>query len=245
MHGDGDDDDDVCSAVIMMMRFPNPIHTTPSTPPPNAHKTLNIFFLLTHFLLTHSFSMRSSNTASSHFSRNQCNLKTCCVNCMTCCCLKRRGALHYETSRRYVGVWGCCGGMARGCCGCCGYVVHVCGSCVPTNISTIHTHNTPQHRQLAGTLFNVLFNLPKFVQFEMSDPFVKKQEREEPQLSDWDRFARAEYIRYGERGVVQVGFVVQVVGKSVCCIHHTLKQACNGGGRGGQCCNGYTSRHVG
>lgn len=73
--------------------------------------------------------------------------------------------------------------------------------------------NTPrhtQHRQLAGTLFNVLFNLPKFVQFEMSDPFVKKQEREEPQLSDWDRFARAEYIRY----VAGVG--VGVWGGMVC-----------------------------
>lgn len=52
-----------------------------------------------------------------------------------------------------------------------------------------------RHRTLAGTLFNVLFNLSKFVAFEMADPFVKKQEREEPQLSDWDRFARTEYIR--------------------------------------------------
>lgn len=62
-------------------------------------------------------------------------------------------------------------------------------------IAPQHTTAT-QHRQLAGTLFNMLFNLPKFVQFEMSDPFVKKQEREEPHLSDWDRFARTEYIRY-------------------------------------------------
>lgn len=50
-------------------------------------------------------------------------------------------------------------------------------------------------RQLAGTLFNVLFNLNKFIAFETRDPFVIRQEREESGLSEWDRFARAEYIR--------------------------------------------------
>lgn len=52
-----------------------------------------------------------------------------------------------------------------------------------------------RRRELSGNLFNVLFNLTKFVAFEMADPFAKRQEREEPQLSDWDRFARTEYVR--------------------------------------------------
>ncbi|GAB4813663.1 hypothetical protein N2152v2_000709 [Parachlorella kessleri] len=50
-------------------------------------------------------------------------------------------------------------------------------------------------RALAGTLFNVLFNLNKFIAFETRDPFVVRQEREESGLSEWDRFARTEYVR--------------------------------------------------
>jgi len=87
-----------------------------------------------------------------------------------------------------------------------------------------------RHRGLAGTLFNILFNLNKFVAFETRDPFLARAEREEsggggacgngPQgapgsastpsavasaggpgyvgpagAGDWDRFARAEYVR--------------------------------------------------
>ena len=87
-----------------------------------------------------------------------------------------------------------------------------------------------RHRGLAGTLFNILFNLNKFVAFETRDPFLARAEREEagggggacagggpppgapsspsPVASaggpgyvgpagagDWDRFARAEYVR--------------------------------------------------
>ncbi|BDA42548.1 probable serine/threonine protein phosphatase 2A regulator [Coccomyxa sp. Obi] len=48
---------------------------------------------------------------------------------------------------------------------------------------------------LAGILFNILFNLNKFIAFETRDPFVVRQEREDPTLTDWDRFARAEYVR--------------------------------------------------
>ncbi|KAL3140589.1 hypothetical protein ABBQ32_005162 [Trebouxia sp. C0010 RCD-2024] len=52
-----------------------------------------------------------------------------------------------------------------------------------------------RHKQLAGTLFNMLFNLHKFIAFETRDPFLARQEREDANLSDWDRFARTEYIR--------------------------------------------------
>ncbi|KAJ3693159.1 hypothetical protein LUZ60_012254 [Juncus effusus] len=49
--------------------------------------------------------------------------------------------------------------------------------------------------KLAGHVFNILFNLNKFMAFESRDPFLIRQEREEPTLTDWDRFARREYIR--------------------------------------------------
>lgn len=52
-----------------------------------------------------------------------------------------------------------------------------------------------RNRHLAGTLFNILFNLNKFEAFETRDPFVVRQEREDPTLTEWDRFARAEYVR--------------------------------------------------
>lgn len=49
--------------------------------------------------------------------------------------------------------------------------------------------------KLSGHFFNVLFNLNKFMAFEARDPFLIRQMREEPTLTDWDRFARREYIR--------------------------------------------------
>ena len=49
--------------------------------------------------------------------------------------------------------------------------------------------------KLAGNFFNVLFNLNKFIAFETRDPFLIRQEREEPHLTEWVRFARQEYIR--------------------------------------------------
>lgn len=50
-------------------------------------------------------------------------------------------------------------------------------------------------RSLAGTLFNILFNLNKFIAFETRDPFVIRQEREDAGLTEWDRFGRTEYVR--------------------------------------------------
>ncbi|XP_022138599.1 probable serine/threonine protein phosphatase 2A regulatory subunit B''delta [Momordica charantia] len=49
--------------------------------------------------------------------------------------------------------------------------------------------------KLAGNVFNILFNLNKFVAFESRDPFLIRQEHEDPTLTEWDRFAHREYIR--------------------------------------------------
>ncbi|XP_044492561.1 serine/threonine protein phosphatase 2A regulatory subunit B''alpha-like [Mangifera indica] len=49
--------------------------------------------------------------------------------------------------------------------------------------------------KLSGNVFNILFNLNKFIAFESRDPFLIRQEREDPSLTEWDRFARREYIR--------------------------------------------------
>ncbi|MBA0603146.1 hypothetical protein Gorai_003302, partial [Gossypium raimondii] len=60
--------------------------------------------------------------------------------------------------------------------------------------------------KLSGSVFNILFNLNKFMAFETRDPFLIrqvtvlvyvgiKQERENPTLTEWDRFAHREYIR--------------------------------------------------
>ncbi|KAF9611149.1 hypothetical protein IFM89_027218 [Coptis chinensis] len=49
--------------------------------------------------------------------------------------------------------------------------------------------------KLSGNVFNILFNLNKFMAFETRDPFLIRQEREDPSLTEWDRFAHREYIR--------------------------------------------------
>lgn len=67
----------------------------------------------------------------------------------------------------------------------------------PEDLYFITMRDLKRSRQMAGTLFNVLFNLTKFVAFEMRDPFTMRQEREEAAMgaTEWDRFARAEYLR--------------------------------------------------
>lgn len=53
-----------------------------------------------------------------------------------------------------------------------------------------------QHRPIAGIFFNCLTNLNKFVAYEQRDPFMIKNElTENPDYSEWDRFAHHEYIR--------------------------------------------------
>ncbi|OMO69007.1 hypothetical protein CCACVL1_19700 [Corchorus capsularis] len=49
--------------------------------------------------------------------------------------------------------------------------------------------------KLSGNVFNILFNLNKFIAFESRDPFLIRQERENPTLTEWDCFAHREYIR--------------------------------------------------
>jgi hypothetical protein len=49
-----------------------------------------------------------------------------------------------------------------------------------------------------GVLFDVLFNLHKFMRFETRDPFQEKLRREDIYHSDWDRFAHVEYNRLAQ-----------------------------------------------
>ncbi|CAD5311668.1 unnamed protein product [Arabidopsis thaliana] len=49
--------------------------------------------------------------------------------------------------------------------------------------------------KLSANVFNILFNLNKFMAFETRDPFLIRQEREDPNLTEWDRFAQREYAR--------------------------------------------------
>jgi serine/threonine-protein phosphatase 2A regulatory subunit B'' len=65
---------------------------------------------------------------------------------------------------------------------------------LPQNESHITLHDL-KGSKLSGNVFNILFNLNKFMAFETRDPFLIRQERENPTLTDWDRFAHREYIR--------------------------------------------------
>ncbi|KAK4798194.1 hypothetical protein SAY86_030520 [Trapa natans] len=64
----------------------------------------------------------------------------------------------------------------------------------PLNESYITLHDL-KGSKLSGSIFNILFNLNKFMAFETRDPFLIRQERENPTLTEWDRFAHREYIR--------------------------------------------------
>lgn len=52
-------------------------------------------------------------------------------------------------------------------------------------------------RSLSALFFNTLFNLHKFLAFENRDPFAMRAEQmaEEGSLTEWDRFAKFEYMR--------------------------------------------------
>ncbi len=48
----------------------------------------------------------------------------------------------------------------------------------------------------SAIFFNSLLNLNKFIAYEQRDPFTLKHDlSENPDFSDWDRFALSEYIR--------------------------------------------------
>ncbi|GMI88819.1 hypothetical protein like AT5G28850 [Hibiscus trionum] len=55
--------------------------------------------------------------------------------------------------------------------------------------------------KLSASVFNILFNLNKFMAFKSHDPFLIRQERENPTLTEWDRFAHREYIWLSMEGV--------------------------------------------
>ncbi|WZZ36711.1 hypothetical protein YC2023_020112 [Brassica napus] len=74
--------------------------------------------------------------------------------------------------------------------------------------------------KLSGDIYNMLFNLNKFMAFETHDPLLltlvlldagcsyniskRKHEREKPTLTEWDRFAHREYIRLSMNGSGEV-----------------------------------------
>eukprot|EP00662_Eupelagonemidae_sp_cell21_P007720 gene7720-19822_t len=49
--------------------------------------------------------------------------------------------------------------------------------------------------RLSGNFFNSLFNLNKFIAFEQRDPFAAHAEKQLPEKTEWDRFAKVEYDR--------------------------------------------------
>lgn len=54
-------------------------------------------------------------------------------------------------------------------------------------------------RPQSSLLFNAMFNLHKFLAFENRDPFASRAEAGElAGLTDWDKFARQEYFRWGQ-----------------------------------------------
>ncbi|KAH0899887.1 hypothetical protein HID58_049455 [Brassica napus] len=55
--------------------------------------------------------------------------------------------------------------------------------------------------KLSGDIYNMLFNLNKFMAFETHDPLLV---REKPTLTEWDRFAHREYIRLSMNGSGEV-----------------------------------------
>lgn len=62
-----------------------------------------------------------------------------------------------------------------------------------------------KNSSISGVFFNSLLNLNKFIAYEQRDPFtIKHEQNENPDFTEWDRFALAEYVRlameeeYGE-----------------------------------------------
>ena len=64
-----------------------------------------------------------------------------------------------------------------------------------TSSITIKDLILPEKRKASGIIFDLLFNLNKFLRFEMRDPFQEKLKREDGFNNDWDRFAHYEYHR--------------------------------------------------
>jgi len=67
----------------------------------------------------------------------------------------------------------------------------------PKNEHQLETSDFLQQfcKRVSGSLFDALFNLNKYLQFEQRDPFMERQKREDNFDSDWDRFAFLDYNR--------------------------------------------------
>jgi len=53
----------------------------------------------------------------------------------------------------------------------------------------------PEVINISGMMFNILFNLNKFIAFEQRDPHWIRAQQENPDLTEWDRFVAIEYAR--------------------------------------------------
>lgn len=60
---------------------------------------------------------------------------------------------------------------------------------------TIHDFLHPERVKLTGVLFSAMFNLSKFQLFEGRDAVTVKQELNMQGITQWDRYAQAEYAR--------------------------------------------------
>jgi len=66
----------------------------------------------------------------------------------------------------------------------------------PKNNIHFTLHDIMGNKHYAPVFFTFLTNLNKLVAYEQRDPFAIRNENQDfPDYSDWDKFARAEYIR--------------------------------------------------
>eukprot|EP01031_Cornospumella_fuschlensis_P027516 gene27516-33235_t len=75
-----------------------------------------------------------------------------------------------------------------------------------THAINLHDLVRPDKRMISGVLFDVLFNLHKFLRFEARDPFQEKLRREDVFHTDWDRFAHMEYTRLAQEEEDAAGY---------------------------------------
>ena len=60
---------------------------------------------------------------------------------------------------------------------------------------TLKDFTHPHRIRISGFVCNILFNLNRFLAFEQRDPFSIRAQHDEPDLTDWDRYAAYEYAR--------------------------------------------------
>ncbi len=109
---------------------------------------------------------------------------------------------------------------------------------------------SPRVRHISGMLFNILFNLNKFIAFEQRDPHYVRQQHENPHLTEWDRFAAIEYARMAsaeeeremeEENFASWGYQGQPQQQQQHQQHHVQQQQQRGRGGGAQAGNRFQS----